>query len=88
MTSKRANHYPPELRERAVRMPGVQGEHGCSNEVIHQQSWKNRQEVELATLPWVDWYNNRRRLERLGHIPPAEAEKSYYASIREKDLAA
>ncbi|WP_189389289.1 IS3 family transposase [Buttiauxella sp. B2] len=46
-------------------------------EVIHRQSWKNRQEVELATLAWVDWYNNRRLLERLGHIPPAEAEKAF-----------
>ncbi|EEQ8828636.1 IS3 family transposase, partial [Escherichia coli] len=40
-------------------------------EVIHRKSWKNRTEVELATLTWVDWYNNRRLLERLGHIPPA-----------------
>ncbi|EOX4639083.1 IS3 family transposase, partial [Escherichia coli] len=43
-------------------------------EVIHRKSWKNRAEVELATLTWVDWYNNRRLLERLGHTPPAEAE--------------
>ncbi|HAN3409944.1 TPA: IS3 family transposase [Escherichia coli] len=28
-------------------------------EVIHRKSWKNRAEVELATLTWVDWYNNR-----------------------------
>ncbi|EEC9630939.1 IS3 family transposase, partial [Escherichia coli] len=47
-------------------------------EVIHRKSWKNRAEVELATLTWVDWYNNRRLLERLGHTPPAEAEKAYY----------
>lgn len=39
-------------------------------EVIHRQSWKSRAEVELATLAWVNWYNNRRLLERLGHIPP------------------
>nr|WP_200870523.1 IS3 family transposase [Escherichia coli] len=57
-------------------------------EVIHRKSWKNRAEVELATLTWVDWYNNRRLLERLGHTPPAEAEKAYYASIRNDDLAA
>ncbi|HBB3018734.1 TPA: IS3 family transposase, partial [Escherichia coli] len=44
-------------------------------EVIHRKSWKNRAEVELATLTWVDWYNNRRLLGRLGHTPPAEAEK-------------
>ncbi|EGE6287001.1 IS3 family transposase, partial [Escherichia coli] len=42
-------------------------------EVIHRKSWKNRAEVELATLTWVDWYNNRRLLGRLGHTPPAEA---------------
>ncbi|EEQ4578604.1 IS3 family transposase, partial [Escherichia coli] len=40
-------------------------------EVIHRKSWKNRAEVELATLTWVDWYNNRRLLGRLGHTPPA-----------------
>ncbi|EIP3289697.1 transposase, partial [Escherichia coli] len=57
-------------------------------EVIHRKSWKNRTEVELATLTWVDWSNNRRLLERLGHIPPAEAEKAYYASIGNDDLAA
>ncbi|HHU2435227.1 TPA: IS3 family transposase [Escherichia coli] len=57
-------------------------------EIIHRKSWKNRAEVELATLTWVDWYNNRRLLERLGHTPPAEAEKAYYASIGNDDLAA
>ncbi|MCZ5978019.1 IS3 family transposase [Escherichia coli] len=57
-------------------------------EVIHRKSWKNRAEVELTTLTWVDWYNNRRLLERLGHTPPAEAEKAYYASIGNDDLAA
>ncbi|MGR0530598.1 IS3 family transposase (plasmid) [Escherichia coli] len=57
-------------------------------EVIHRKSWKNRAEVELATLTWVDWYNKRRLLERLGHTPPAEAEKAYYASIGNDDLAA
>ncbi|EFO1984194.1 IS3 family transposase, partial [Escherichia coli] len=57
-------------------------------EVIHRKIWKNRAEVELATLTWVDWYNNRRLLGRLGHTPPAEAEKAYYASIGNDDLAA
>ncbi|EOO9637857.1 IS3 family transposase [Escherichia coli] len=57
-------------------------------EVIHRKRWKNRAEVELATLTWVDWYNNRRLLGRLGHTPPAEAEKAYYASIGNNDLAA
>ncbi|GAJ67519.1 transposase ORF B, IS629 [Edwardsiella piscicida] len=51
-------------------------------EVTHRQSWKNWQEVGLATLTWGDGYNNRRLLERIGYPPPSvEAEKAYYASI-------
>ena len=49
-------------------------------EVIHRRSsWRSREEVEWATLQWVDWYNNRRLMEPLGHIPPAEAEANYYS---------
>lgn len=44
--------------------------------------------LDHNTLTWMGWYNNRRLLERLGHIPSAEAEQAYYASIRNKDLAA
>ncbi|EPM5600721.1 IS3 family transposase [Citrobacter braakii] len=57
-------------------------------EVIHRQSWKTRQDVELATLKWVDWYNNHRLMERTGYIPPVEAEKAYYASLNDRDVAA
>lgn len=46
-------------------------------EVIHRKSWKTRQEVELSTLSWVAWYNNRRLMELLGPIPPADAKKGY-----------
>lgn len=47
-------------------------------EVIHRQSWKNLEAVELATLTWVDWFNHRRLLGPIGSIPPAEAEANYY----------
>lgn len=57
-------------------------------EVIHRQSWKTRQDVELATLKWVDWYNHHRLMERTGYIPPVEAEKAYYASLNNRDVAA
>ena len=33
--------------------------------------------VELETLSWVDWFNNRRLLEPIGNIPPAEFEVLY-----------
>lgn len=39
--------------------------------LIHKQSWKNREAVELTTLTWVDWFNHRRLLGPIGHIPPA-----------------
>jgi tetratricopeptide (TPR) repeat protein len=44
--------------------------------------------VEFATLQWVDWFNNRRLLEPIGNIPPAEAEEQFYASMKEVPLAA
>jgi putative transposase len=40
--------------------------------------WRSLDEVEIATLEWVDWYNNRRLFEALGHTPPAEAEANHY----------
>ena len=43
---------------------------------------------EFATLEWVDWFNNRRLLEPIGNIPPAEAEARYYVQIGEPALAA
>lgn len=47
-------------------------------EVIHRQSWKNLEAVELATLDWVNWFNNKRLLGPIGYKPPAEAEADYY----------
>jgi putative transposase len=35
-------------------------------------------DVEYATLEWVDWFNHRRLLEPIGHIPPAEFETAHY----------
>jgi len=53
-------------------------------EVIHRRpSWRTREEVEWATLNWVDWFNNRRLLEPIGNIPPAEAEANYYSQVSE-----
>jgi transposase InsO family protein len=40
--------------------------------------WKRLKEVELAVLEWVDWFNNRRLLEPIGDIPPAEFKAMYY----------
>lgn len=58
-------------------------------EVIHRRGpWRSIEAVEFATLEWVDWFNNRRLLEPIGNIPPAEAEARYYASQNTPAMAA
>jgi putative transposase len=58
-------------------------------EVIHRRGpWRSCEAVEFATLEWVDWFNNRRLLEPIGNIPPAEAEERYYAMLDEPAIAA
>jgi putative transposase len=58
-------------------------------EVIHRSGpWRSFEAVEFATLQWVDWFNNRRLLEPIGNIPPAEAEERYYAATRSPAMAA
>ena len=48
-------------------------------EVIRRRGpWRNVDAVEYATLEWVNWFNNRRLLEPIGDIPPAEYEAMYY----------
>jgi transposase InsO family protein len=40
--------------------------------------WRHAEQVEFATLEWVDWFNNRRLLEPIGNMPPVEYEAQYY----------
>jgi putative transposase len=59
------------------------------SEVIHHRGpWRNLDRVEYATLEWVDWLNNRRLLEPIGDIPPAEVELMYYRQQDESAAAA
>ena len=58
-------------------------------EVIHRRGpWRSLEAVEFATLEWVDWFNNRRLLEPIGNIPPAEAEANHYAVLDDTPMAA
>jgi len=58
-------------------------------EIIRRRApWKNIDEVEYATLEWVDWFNHRRILEPIGNIPPAEYELMYYQQLEESSHAA
>ena len=48
-------------------------------EVIHRDGpWRGFEDVEMATLEWVAWFNQERLLEPLGYVPPAEFEAQYY----------
>jgi putative transposase len=50
-------------------------------EVIRRRGpWRNVDEVELATLEWVHWFNTQRLHGALGDIPPEEFEAAFYAA--------
>ena len=58
-------------------------------EVIYKHGpWRGLEHVEFATLDWVDWYNNRRLMESIGYVPPAEREEAYYQQQEESAMAA
>ena len=52
-------------------------------EVIRRRGpWRSLGAVEFATPEWVDWFNTRRLLEPIGHVPPAKAETACYDSLK------
>ena len=58
-------------------------------EIIHRRpSWETGDAVEWETLRWVDWFNNRRLLGPIGHIPPAEAERAFHETAVGLNMAA
>jgi len=57
-------------------------------ELIHHRGpWRDLDQVEYATLEYVDWFNHRRLLEPIGDIPPAEKEANYHQQHRRVQLA-
>jgi transposase InsO family protein len=50
-------------------------------EVIYRRGpWRSFEAIEMATLEWVAWFNNRRLLEPIGYVPPAQYEAAYYSA--------
>lgn len=43
--------------------------------------WRGLDDLEIAVLEWVDWFNNRRLLEAIANIPPAELEATHYRTL-------
>ena len=51
-------------------------------EVIHRRGpWRGFDDVEIATLEWVWWFNHQRLLEPLGYVPPAEFEAQFHRGL-------
>ena len=74
-----------QLRQRTRR----NDQRSLKAEVIHRRGpWRSFEAVEFATLEWVDWSDDRRLLEPIGNIPPAEAEERYYAMLEQPAMAA
>jgi len=48
-------------------------------------TWKSIDDVEFATLEWIDRFNNRRLLEPIGDIPPVEYEMLYWTESGRTD---
>jgi putative transposase len=42
--------------------------------------WDDVDELELATLSWVHWFNEQRLHGHCGDVPPAEYEAAFYAA--------
>ena len=58
-------------------------------EVIHRRGpWRQLDEVEYATLEWVDWFKHRRLLTSIGNLPLAELELMYDRQHEESVTAA
>ena len=71
LRSARARRYDNALAESVIGL--------YKTEVIRHagRSWRSLENVELATLEWVWWFNERRLLEPLGYLPPAEYEDAF-----------
>ena len=72
------------LRQR----PRGVGHRSVQTELIRPKGpWRDRDQVEYATLEYVDWFNHRRLLEPIGNIPPAEEEANYHRGQKRVQLA-
>ncbi len=52
-----------------------------------QAPWRTVDQVEVATLEWVDWFNHRRLYEHCGDLPPARYEALHYRDHRTQPVA-
>ncbi len=54
--------------------------------VWRQGPWRTTDQLEIATLEYVDWFNYRRLHGEIGHVPPAEFEQMFNGSRQEAEI--
>jgi putative transposase len=47
--------------------------------------WRSVDDLELATLSWVHWFNHQRLHSKIGNVPPVEHEQTYYRQQTTRD---
>ena len=74
------------MRLRCDAGDSVSGRIRASHSSPERVAWGGRSgalrtidDVEYATMKWVDWFNNRRLHSQLDYVPPEEYEAAYYA---------
>ena len=55
--------------------------------VRNRGPWRGLDDLELAILEWVDWFNHRRLHGEIGMVPPADFEASHYRQNVSAELA-
>ena len=53
----------------------------CVRTIFHDGPHRTIADVEYPTAGWVDWFNSRRPLSILDHVPPVDFENAHYATL-------
>ncbi len=54
--------------------------------IWRQGPWRTHDQLEIATLEYVDWFNYRRLHGEIGHVPPAEFEEMFNGSRQPAEI--
>ena len=55
--------------------------------IFNRGPWRTVEDVELATLAWVHWWNTTRLHSAIGHVPPAEFERQWHEGHKSEALS-
>jgi hypothetical protein len=76
------------LRLEVLRRPPESAVCGLykSELIFNRGPWRTVEDVELATLAWVHWWNTTRLHSAIGHVPLAEFERQWHGGYQSEAL--